>query len=169
MKKIMLILFLLISSFCLSLYSHEESKSGGMENSGKRFEIRMPDAIFDHLHNKIVHFTVALSIAAFLFTLLNFRFSQFDLTIMILVALSAVAAAASYFTGNAQAVAFKGDPVEWVINLHRAFGTMTAAGIYIWLGFLLIKPLKKFSWIIGAVVFILVLITGFYGGVIAAS
>lgn len=139
------------------------------EDMKEMYEIKMPDMILEHTHNKIVHFTVALSLAAFLFTLLNFKWRQFDWTIKILVLISAIAGAAAYFTGSSQAVMFEGESIEWVVQLHRTYGTISALALWLWVIFLFLNPLKKYAWIIGTIIFILVSITGFYGGIIATS
>lgn len=134
-----------------------------------RYEIVFPEMLFEHMHNKIVHFTVALSVAAFLFTLINYKMRQFELTIKILVLLSALAAAASYFTGVRQANVFDGEAIEWVVILHRNLGIISATAIWLWLIFLFVPVVKRYAWILGAVVFALIIITGFYGCIIAAS
>ena len=139
------------------------------EQMQEMYEIKMPDTIFEHTHNKIVHFTVALSLIAFLFSLLNFKWKQFELTIKILVLISAVAGVAAYFTGSSQALMFEGESIEWVVELHRTYGIISAVALWIWLIFLFLNPFKKYAWIIGAIIFILVSITGFYGGFIASS
>lgn len=85
-----------------------------------KFEIEMPDMIFEHPHNKIVHFTVALSIVAFIYTLLNFKWQQFDLTIKILVLISATAGVFSYFTGVSQAGAFEENQLNGSFNYIKS-------------------------------------------------
>ena len=139
------------------------------EDMQEMYEIKMPDMILEHTHNKIVHFTVALSLAAFLFTLLNFKWKQFDWTIKILVLISAIAGVAAYFTGSSQAVMFEGEAIEWVVQLHRTYGIISAIALWLWLISLFLNPIKKYAWIIGTIIFILVSITGFYGGIIATS
>lgn len=144
---------------------HEMSR----DDTNDVYEIEMPDMLLEHPHNKIVHFVVALSIAAFLFTLLNFKWRQFDWTIKILVLISSLAASAAYFSGTAQATPFLGEPIEWVVDLHRTLGIISASSLWLWLVFLFVNPLKKYAWIIGAIIFVLVSITGFYGGILATS
>ena len=139
------------------------------EDMKEMYEIKMPDMILEHTHNKIVHFTVALSLAAFLFTLLNFKWKQFDWTIKILVLISAIAGVAAYFTGSSQAVMFEGEAIEWVVQLHRTYGIISAIALWLWLISVFLSPIKKYAWIIGTIIFILVSITGFYGGIIATS
>ena len=139
------------------------------EHITEMYEIKMPDMIFEHQHNKVVHFTVALSLIAFLFTLLNFKWQQFDWKIKILVLISAIAGVISYLTGSSQAAMFDGEPIEWVVQLHRTYGTISAIALWIWLIFLYTKPFKKYALIIGAIIFVLISITGFYGGIIATS
>jgi uncharacterized membrane protein len=102
-----------------------------------------------------------------MFTLLNFKWKQFDWTIKILVLISALSSLAAYLTGSSQAVMFEGDIIEPVVELHRTFGIISAIALWLWVIFLFVSSLKKYAWIIGAIIFILVSITGFYGGVIA--
>lgn len=194
MKNIVLI-FLSISVISINAFAHEGKKHNrtkqdstivqpdsskqidevmnhdkmAKEDVTETYEIKMPDMIFEHTHNKIVHFTVALSIVAFLFTLLNFNWRQFDMTIKILVLLSALASVAAYFTGIPQAAVFEGETIEWVVKLHKNLGIISGGTLWLWFIFLFVTPLKKYAWIIGAIIFILVSITGFYGGVIANS
>lgn len=193
--KYLILIFLLILLITFNIYSHEGKKHEkskkdttivqsdsltqmdemmnhdqmSKEDMKEMYEIKMPDMIFEHTHNKIVHFTVALSLAAFLFTLLNFKWRQFDWTIKILVLISAIAGVAAYFTGSLQAVMFEGESIEWVVKLHRTYGIISAIALWVWLIFLFLNPLKKYAWIIGTIIFILVSITGFYGGIIATS
>lgn len=145
------------------LMDHDQMSDEQME----RYEIKIPDIIFEHAHNKIVHFTIALSLAAFMFTLLNFKWKQFDWTIKILVLISALSSFAAYLTGSTQAAMFEGETIEWVVQLHRTFGITSAIALWVWVVFLFVNPLKKYAWIIGAIIFILVSFTGFYGGIIA--
>lgn len=131
------------------------------------FVLNVSHEITEHLHNKIVHFTVALSIVAFLFTLANFRWKSFDSAITTLVVISAVSAIFAVFTGLNQAEAFKDDPKEWVVELHKKLGIISMFLLWLWSIMLISKPLKRYAWLAGAVIFILVSLAGFYGGIVA--
>ena len=51
---------------------------------------------------------------------------EFDWTIKKLVSISAIAGVISYFTGSLQAVMFDGEPIEWVVQLHKTYGTTSS-------------------------------------------
>lgn len=43
-----------------------------------------------------------------------------------MVSISAIAGVISYFTGSLQAVMFDGEPIEWVVQLHKTYGTTSS-------------------------------------------
>lgn len=133
------------------------------------FTLRPSVEIFAHLHNKIVHFPIALTLVAFLFSLLNIKQQSYCTyqSIKILLGISLFAGIAAYFTGTNQIAPFIGDPKEWLANTHRLLGIISTILILIWFVTLFIERTKKFSWIIGLVVTAAILITGFLGGVLA--
>jgi len=191
-KVFFLILFVIAAS--VSIFPHEgekhkskkdnlttidsTSKTEKMEHSEKHENHKTTQetyvidyflALREHLHNKTVHFTIALTLAGILFTFLNFKWHNFELTIKILALLSAISGLLAYFTGLNQAKVFLDEPIYWVVNLHRNLGIITGILLIVWSIFLFNKKLNKYSWIIALVLFIMVLITGFYGGIVAAS
>ncbi len=133
----------------------------------KPFKLNPTEVIFEHLHNKIVHFPIAIGVLAFFFSLLHIRRKSYDATIFILVILGFAFSVAAFFTGNNQVQPFEGTNKYWVVELHRNFGIGIMIIYFIWLLFLRIEKIKKYAWIIGAVIFVLILITAFLGGVIA--
>ncbi|MCK9426935.1 MAG: hypothetical protein M0Q21_12935 [Ignavibacteriaceae bacterium] len=131
------------------------------------FVLKPGEQIFAHLHNKMVHFPIALTLVAFLFSLLNIKRRDYDLVIKILLGLSFVVAIAAFFTGNIQLAPFIGDPKEWLANIHRLTGIISSILILLWGASLFIERIKKYSWVIGLIVVAAILITGFLGGVLA--
>ena len=81
--------------------------------------------------------------------------------------LAGVFAIAAYLTGVLQESAFEDTSKEWVVETHETLGIVTAISIWVWFLFLSVKRLKRFSWLIGVITLVLVLVTGFYGGVLA--
>lgn len=141
---------------------------------GKTLELKDPEFIlkpseqmFEHLHNKIVHFPIAIGILAFFFSLLHLRRKSYETTVVILVILGLMFSLVAFFTGINQIEPFVGTGKYWVVDLHRYFGISILITYIIWLFFLLIEKIKKYDWIIGSIIFILIVITGFLGGVIA--
>lgn len=84
-----------------------------------------------------------------------------------LVIIAALAALAAYFTGNNQAAAFEASAKEWLVEVHEDFGMATIITVWLWTATLFFKPLKRYALLAGFIAAALVLITGFYGGIIA--
>ena len=124
----------------------------------------MRKAVVEHLHNKIVHFPLALALAAALLLVLGRQRPELDLAGQWLVRLAALGGAAAYVTGRLQKEAFKGEPKEWLVGLHERWGTATAIVLVVWALVTLWKPTRRHAWLWGLVAAVLVLITGFYGG-----
>lgn len=137
------------------------------EMQEEKFELKPSEEIFEHLHNKIVHFPIAIGVIAFLFSLLHLRRKNYNTTILILVVLGLAFSVLAFFTGLNQVKPFEGTNKYWVVELHRNFGISILIAYFIWLFFLLVDKIKKYAWIIGAIIFVLILITAFLGGVIA--
>ncbi|MBS3945019.1 MAG: hypothetical protein KGZ42_05935 [Melioribacter sp.] len=133
----------------------------------KPFELNPSEQIFEHMHNKIVHFPIALGAFAFLLTLLNFKWKNFDSAILISVLISLLFSIGAFITGKNQSDPFVGTPKEWIVELHQNLGIVILINFFVWTIFLVIDKFKKYAWLIGLIAFILILITGFLGGVIA--
>ncbi len=130
-------------------------------------ELNLSAEMFEHLHNKLVHFPVALGVFAFFLTLLNFKWKKFDSAILISVLIALLFSIGAFITGKNQSEPFMGTGKEWIVELHQNFGIAVLINYFIWTIFLVIEKLKKYAWMIGCVLFVLVLVTGFLGGVIA--
>jgi hypothetical protein len=70
-------------------------------------------------------------------------------------------------TGLLQSQQFIGTDQEWLVQYHKISGILLLVFYVIWAALLRIKGLKKYSWVVGFVAAMLILITGFIGGVIA--
>jgi uncharacterized membrane protein len=62
----------------------------------------LTDVMFEHLHNKLVHFPIALSIAAALLLLFGRGRREIERVASALIWGAVIAAMAAYFTGRAQ-------------------------------------------------------------------
>jgi uncharacterized membrane protein len=125
------------------------------------------EALLEHMHNKLVHFPFALGLAAAMLLVLGRRRPELDLAGRWLVRLAAAGGIAAYFTGRIQEEAFDGEPKEWLVHLHENWGLTTAIVLVVWALLTLWKPAQKHAWLLGLVVAALVLITAFYGGIVA--
>ena len=127
----------------------------------------MREALLEHPHNKIVHFPLALALAAALLLLLGRRRLELEAAGRWLVWFAALGVIAAYFTGRIQEEAFDGEPKEWLVHLHENWGLSSAIVLVVWALLTLWKPARKHAWLWGLVAAALVLITGFYGGIVA--
>ncbi len=121
----------------------------------------------EHIHNKIIHFPIGFAIAAFILTLVGFRENKYQTGIFWLVILAGLAAIIAYFSGTAQEEAFEGTSKEWIIEVHETFGLVSLLLILTWAVFLYVKSLKRYAWIVGLILTIIILITATYGGMLA--
>lgn len=125
------------------------------------------EQMLEHLHNKLVHFPIALGVLAFFLTLLNFKWKSFDSAIMVSVLIALLFSIGAFITGKDQSEPFIGTSKEWIVELHQNFGLAVIINLFVWTIFLTIDKLKKYAWIIGLIASILILAAGFLGGVIA--
>lgn len=125
------------------------------------------EPIFEHLHNKVIHFPIALSITAFFLSILNFRYKKYDQTILILVIIAFVTSIVAIITGLNQESHFEGEAKEWIVEIHETIGFIIAFLLFLWVIVLKIPAIKKYHWIVGFAVVLLVSATGFLGGIIS--
>lgn len=121
----------------------------------------------EHLHNKLIHVPVGFALAAFAVSLLSMRRKELQPAARLLVFIAAVGAVFAYFTGVVQAQEFEGGPEQWVADLHRWLGITTAVLLWAWALFLSLRPLQRYALVVGFAVVLLVLATGFFGGILA--
>jgi len=154
-----------VSDSILALHEAEEHEEE-VENEGE-FKLNFMDVMFEHVHNKIIHFPISLAVAAFLFALFGYKDNRYESTIKILLIIAGLFAIIAFITGTIQIGPFMGEPKEWLANTHRIFGILSAISIWLWYFSLIIKPFRKFKWVFAIITVILISITGFYGGVLA--
>ncbi len=142
-------------------------KQEPVEKKEPEFVLRLSEQMFVHLHNKIVHFPIAIGVLAFFFSLLHLKRKSYETTVVILVIFGLMFSLVAFFTGINQIEPFIGTSKYWVVDIHRYFGISILITYLLWLIFLLVEKIKKYAWIMGAIIFILIIITGFLGGVIA--
>jgi len=176
-RYLTLLLFLLALSFAL-VFSHGKERHGKKDSVKvlqsdssvaqiEPYRIDLKITLFEHIHNKIIHFPIAFVVAGFIFTLLGFKRREILDLVSVLVFLAGLFGILAYLTGVSQGSAFENTSKEWVVETHRNLGIATVISIWVWFLFLSVKKLKKISWVIGVIALILVLIAGFYGGILA--
>lgn len=150
------------------------TQAGMAAQAGQNVEIReryvMPglgEALFEHLHNKVVHFPIALGLFAVFLMLMARGRPELSRPARWLVWTATVMAIAAYFTGRAQEGAFEGDSKEWLVELHEKVGLATVLGFVIWSVMTMMKPLQKYAVWLGLVVALLITAAAGLGGLVA--
>jgi uncharacterized membrane protein len=126
-------------------------------------------AFTGHMHNKIVHFPLALGLAAAVILLIAPRWPAYEPAARLLLIAAALAAVAAYFSGQAQHEPFEDSPFHSVVELHETLGIVTA--LTLWTGVALtFWPRARRLMPVYAILLILALAcTGFLGGVLSHS
>jgi len=138
--------------------------------AGEEPPYRMPplrEAVLEHLHNKIVHFPIALTLIAAAFLILARSKPQLEPIAFWLVWAAALSALAAYFSGKFQEEAFEGGPKEWLVELHEKQGIAIGLSLAAWVLMLLWGKARRFAWVWGIVLSVMVLAAGFLGGQVA--
>ncbi|MCS7311895.1 MAG: hypothetical protein NZ742_03160 [Acidobacteria bacterium] len=152
----------------LTTLAPQGSETEGLEREALRpLGVLWREQLFAHVHNKIVHFPIALGLMGAVLALLSLRWSQYASATRLLIVLAALWALASYFTGQAQEAAFKGSELEGVLEWHERLGIATT--ILLWLGVVVIwtPPARRWLWVWALIVLVLIPLTGFLGGILA--
>lgn len=127
----------------------------------------MREALLEHLHNKLVHFPIALGLTAAALFIVGRRRSEIADVARWLVITAAGFAIAAYFTGTAQAKEFEHEPIHWLARLHGRWGTITVVAFVLWAAVAWWKPARSRAWIVGLIVVALIAVTAYLGGVLA--
>jgi uncharacterized membrane protein len=143
--------------------------SGDLSDQGVMAAIPWRTAFTGHLHNKIVHFPLALGLAAAVILVIAPRWPAYEPAARLLLIAGALAAVAAYFSGEAQHEPFEDSPFHSVMELHETFGIAT--GISLWTGVALTfwARARRFMPVYGVLLLLLLVCTGFLGGVLSHS
>ncbi len=139
---------------------HDDDDDGEVE------EITLALA-FEHLHNKIVHFPIALGIVLFIFMIVGYKQEVCFRASKIVVLLGLVFAIAAVFAGLNQAEAFEGKKMYEIVVIHRTFGFLVLANYLVMTWAIFSRQSTKVQLIISAVLALLISAAGFYGGIVS--
>jgi uncharacterized membrane protein len=143
--------------------------SGDLADQGVMAAIPWRTAFTGHLHNKIVHFPLALGLAAAVILMIAPRWPAYEPAARLLLVAGALLAVAAFFSGRAQEEPFEDSPFHSVVELHETFGIATA--ITLWTGVALTfwARARRFMPLYGVLLLVLLSCTGFLGGVLSHS
>ena len=124
---------------------------------------------FKKIHNKIVHFPIALGIFGAFFLLLSYRYPSYKWPARILLFFAGLAAALALPTGEAQEAAFDGTSLVQVLAWHETAGKVCLG--LIWGAFVLsfFQVTRKFFWLYALALIGALALAGALGGILAAS
>lgn len=147
-----------------------ESKSAVKQAGNQEPEeeaISIGSELFEHMHNKLIHFPIVFILTGLILTLLGFKKEGYETAIKIFIGLAFLFGLAAIITGLNQAEPFIDTSKEWIVNIHKIMGIITISLTGIWEILLFTKTNKKYSLTIAVVASLIVLAVGFLGGIIA--
>ena len=124
-------------------------------------------AVFEHMHNKLIHFPIALTIVALLLMAIGYKDNKYLAAVKIIVPFAAFVTIFTVLAGLSQAAPFEGTAMYGLVETHEILGLGVLLSLILWSVSLYVKKLNKFIYLFAVLNFILVSITGFYGGIIA--
>lgn len=122
-----------------------------------------------HMHNKIVHFTLALGVVGALFYLMSLWKPEYLKSTRILLALSCAAGALSIPTGEAQGREFETGRLHATLEMHETLGKVSLALFVALLVLSFLPSTRKWAWIVALAAALTVMVAGGLGGILATS
>jgi uncharacterized membrane protein len=124
-------------------------------------------ALSSDMHNKLVHFPIVLTMVAAVMVIVARRKPQLEPVAFWLVWAAALSVIPAYFTGKAQAEHFHGRPKEWLVAIHEKQGITIGILQALWVLSLLQTGTRRWAWMLGIVLVVIVASAGFIGGLVA--
>jgi uncharacterized membrane protein len=143
--------------------------SGDLAEQGALAAIPWRTAFTGNLHNKVIHFPLALGLAAAVIFMIAPRWPAYEPAGRLLLVVGALAAVAAFFSGRAQEEPFEDSPFHSVVELHETFGITTAITLWIGVALTFWARARRFMPVYGVLLLLLLSCTGFLGGVLSHS
>ena len=131
------------------------------------YVLKLSDALVEHIHNKIVHFPIGFTLAAVLLSLIGVRRREAQSYVRWLILAAGVFSVIALITGLIQAGVFEQGSKQWVVELHERLGIASTGALWLWTLFSFVRSLQRYAWFVGIGVVGLILVTGFFGGILA--
>lgn len=143
----------------------EHEKESGETSENRDPKTIMKEAMWSHMHNKIIHFPLALGVTASVLMLFARKRPEMLTTIRILLIIAALLAVAAYFTGKAQEEPFEKGEMHEFVEWHQWFGI--ASGVCLWAGIFVSGKPNNLMIPYALTQLLLLSVTGFLGGILA--
>ena len=124
-------------------------------------------AVTDHPHNKLIHFPLVLTIVAAALLIVARKRPELEPVAFWLVWMAALSVIPAYFSGKAQQENFIGKPKEWLAEIHEKQGITIGVLQALWVLSLIRAGTRRWAWVIGIVLVVIVSAAGFIGGLLA--
>jgi len=145
---------------------HEEGEDNDIDDDEGEKEVT-PAAAFEHIHNKVIHFPIALSIVGILLMIIGYKDDKYWSALKIIIPFAALMSIVAVIAGLSQAMPFEGTSTYSLVETHKLLGSGVLASLILWSVALYVEKFKKLVWPLAILTFILISIAGLYGGVIA--
>jgi len=143
---------------------HMESVEEEEEEEAKEVTI---GAVFEHIHNKVIHFPIALTVIGLLLMVLGYKDNKYWGALKIIIPTAALLTIVVVFSGLNQTAPFEGTAAYSLVETHKLLGFGVLASLILWSVALYVERLKKFVYLFAVLTFLLVSTAGLYGGAIA--
>jgi len=140
---------------------------GAAANRGPYKMPPLMEGLKDDLHNKLIHFPIVLTMVAAVMVILARRNPKYEGVAFWLVTFAALSVIPAYFTGKAAEEHFEGKPKQWLVEIHEKQGITIAILQALWVLSLLRTGTRRFAWVIGVILVLMVSISGYFGGLVA--
>jgi uncharacterized membrane protein len=146
---------------------HHASESNNVSNEQQERDPKtiMREAMWSHMHNKIIHFPLALGVTASVLMLFARKRTEMLPVIRILLIIAALFAVAAYFTGKAQEEPFEEGEMHEFVEWHQWFGI--ASGVCLFAGIFVSRKTTNLLIPYALTQLLLLAVTGFLGGILA--
>ena len=146
-------------------HEEEDEMPSGETSENRDPKTIMKEAMWSHMHNKIIHFPLALGVTASVLILFARKRPEMLPIIRILLIVAALFAVAAYFTGKSQEEPFEKGEMHEFVEWHQWFGI--ASGVCLWAGIFISRKATNLMTPYALTQLILLSVTGFLGGILA--
>jgi hypothetical protein len=146
-------------------HEDENEMEHGETSENRDSKTIIKEAMWSHMHNKIIHFPLALGVTGSVLMLFARKRPEMLPTIRVLLIIAALFAVAAYFTGKAQEEPFEEGEMHEFVELHQWFGI--ASGVFLWAGVFISRKATNLMTPYALTQLILLSVTGFLGGILA--
>jgi uncharacterized membrane protein len=130
-------------------------------------QLSLHDVLFSHLHNKVVHFPLALGSAGALLLLLSYRRPQFWPAARLLLLVAAASALAAYLTGRAQEDEFEDGALALYLARHQLLGKISGATLALTAALSFAPKARRWLWLLALAILVALSLTGMLGGILS--